>query len=88
MVEVPIADDKSHLGTYTNDPVKPGIVGFVAVQNNEQRQALPLNVLRQDGQPLLGRSWLKHIQLNWAQRQDLHHMQVGSPNDSDRWPNL
>ncbi|KAL3189892.1 hypothetical protein MRX96_020237 [Rhipicephalus microplus] len=76
------------LRTYTNEPVKPCGVAFVAVQYNAQRQQLPLYVLRQDGQPLLGRSWLQHLKLDWTQIQGLHHMQVGNTNGFDRSPKL
>ncbi|KAL3204015.1 hypothetical protein MRX96_041428 [Rhipicephalus microplus] len=63
------------LRTYTNEPVKHCGVAFVAVQYSAQRQQFPLYVLNQDGQPLLGRSWLQHLKLDWTQIQGLHHMQ-------------
>lgn len=76
------------LRTYTNERVKPCGVAFVAVQCNAQTQRLPLYVLRQDGQPLLGRNWLQHLQLDWTQIQGLRHMQLGKTSSSEKSPEL
>nr|XP_054934044.1 uncharacterized protein LOC129388058 [Dermacentor andersoni] len=74
------------LRTYTNEPVQPCGAPFVAAQCNAQSLHLPLYVLHQDGQPLLGRNWLQHVQLNWTQIHGLHHIQHGRTSSSKKSP--
>ena len=52
--------------TYTGQPMK--VQGYldVAVEYNGQAKDLRLFVVQEPGPPLLGKSWLEHIRLDWA----------------------
>ena len=54
------------LKTYTGQRVRPKGVCQVNVTYEGQQHTLPLYILDGEGPPLMGRQWLKYIQLNWS----------------------
>ncbi len=53
------------LKTYTDQPLKVMGELQVNVSYGDQHAQLPLIVVNGNGPDLMGRNWLKHIQLNW-----------------------
>ncbi len=54
-----------HTKTYTDQPLKVRGELQVNVSYGDQRAQLPLIVVAGNGPNLMGRNWLKQIQLNW-----------------------
>ena len=65
--KLPLQKSDVHLKTYTNEPLE--VVGEreVTVKYNDQVKKLTIMVVNSQGPSLLGRDWLKYIQLNWPQ---------------------
>lgn len=59
------------LKTYSGEPIHP--LGYLEcnVQLNDQSETLNLYVLNNEGRPLFGREWLRHLNLNWAEIKSL-----------------
>lgn len=62
---VPLEETTLKLRTYTGEIIQPSGIITVTVEYNEQRNELPLYVVKTPGPCLLGREWLQHIRLNW-----------------------
>ena len=63
---VPVDSSEVHLTTYTKEPLM--IIGqkVVEVQYKDQKKNLILVIIEGNGPALLGRDWLMHIKINWA----------------------
>ena len=60
------------LKTYSGESIHPQGYSDVKVELNNQEQMLKLYVLNNDGRPLFGREWLRHLNLNWSEIKTLH----------------
>ena len=60
------------LKTYSGESIHPLGYSDVKVELNNQEQMLKLYVLNNDGRPLFGREWLRHLNLNWSEIKTLH----------------
>ncbi|XP_062582729.1 uncharacterized protein K02A2.6-like [Saccostrea cucullata] len=72
------------LRTYSGEHIKP--VGYidVLVEYDDTKETLPLYVVRKGGPALLGRDWLKEIQLDWKVIKETHAVNtVNPPNISE-----
>ncbi len=64
---LPLKDTKLRLEMYNKTVSHPEGVIEVVVKNKDQTHKLPLYVIKQGDLPLLGRNWLKVVQLDWPQ---------------------
>ena len=62
--------------TYTGQIVKPVGVYMPAVKLNGQQRRLPLYIIENGSNSLLGRDWLREIKLNWAEVKAIHDANV------------
>ncbi len=65
--KIPLQPSRLELATYTGEPMK--VIGTFSAKVRYQQQKPPdleLVVVAGDGPCLLGRSWLKHIRLDWV----------------------
>ena len=58
--------------TYTGECVQPVGKFMADVRLHSQHRKLPLYVIESGSNPLLGRDWLREIQLNWAEIKAVH----------------
>ena len=58
------------LSTYTSETLSPLCTANVLVRHKSQYTSLPLLIVENGMQPLLGRNWLRHIRLDWSKIQD------------------
>ena len=74
--KLPLQKSDVHLKTYTNEPLE--VVGEreVTVKYNDQVKKLTITVVNSQGPSLLGRDWLKYIQLNWPQIANVNSQSV------------
>ena len=63
--QVPLEATPIKLRTYSGEPLKVLGRRDVEVSYGQQRARLPLVVVAGDGPCLLGRNWLRHVQLDW-----------------------
>ena len=70
------------LRTYTGEIVKPLRRVMVQVTYLDQQQKLALYIVRNGGVPLLGRSWLRKIQLDWSTIKSLSLPPSDSPSSA------
>ena len=56
--------------TYTGETLSPLGTANVLVRHKGQYTSLPLLIVENGMQPLLGRNWLRHIRLDWSKIQD------------------
>ncbi|XP_029904245.1 LOW QUALITY PROTEIN: uncharacterized protein K02A2.6-like [Myripristis murdjan] len=62
------------LRTYTKQKIKVLGKTYVKVNYKQQEKILPIIVVRGTGPNLLGRWWLKHVKLDWAEiKNQAHH---------------
>ena len=69
---IPLKETFVILETYTKEPITPAGVINVEVCYKSQTRVLDLYVVNKGGPPLLGRSWLREINLDWPQIKALH----------------
>ena len=60
------------LKTYSGEPIHPLGYFECEVQFKNQSETLNLYVLNNEGRPLFGREWLRHLNLNWTEIKSLH----------------
>lgn len=67
------------LRTYSGEHIKP--VGYmdVEVEYSGTKQTLPLYIVEKEGPALLGRDWLRKIQLDWKLIKDMHAISTVKP---------
>lgn len=67
------------LRTYSGEHIKP--VGYIDVQveYGGTKQTLPLYIVEKGGPALLGRNWLRKIQLDWRLIKDTHAINTVKP---------
>ena len=72
------------LTTYSGE--KMPVVGKVSVevQYAEQKETLSLFVIAQEGTPLFGRDWLKHLKLDWKKVGAVHLVKKQLNSDLDK----
>ena len=70
-LQPPLKPTNAILKTYTGENIKPLGVISVQVEVNNQKQQLELLVVPGNGPCLLGRDWLSHLRLDWA---EIHHI--------------
>ena len=58
------------LSTYTGETLSPLGTANVLVRHKGQYTSLPLLIVENGMQPLLGRNWLRYIRLDWSKIQD------------------
>ena len=62
----PLYSSKLILKTYTDEQMEVKSMLNMRVQYGDQKKKLVLVIMGGDGPSLLGRNWLKYIQLDWS----------------------
>lgn len=69
----PLKKTRLMLRTYTKQKIKVLGKTYVKVNYKQREKILPIIVVKGTGPTLLGRWWLKHVKLDWAEIKHLAH---------------